>query len=111
MFEILRDWRIEKKDPNSCISKSIIIQKTKQGFERRSKWLKEPIIFRDPIDTICDLIVDLVNAYIEDNEGLLCLHCAAVEFYKGIVDNAECYNLIYDDLDEAAKLLENTFGR
>jgi hypothetical protein len=85
LFEILRDWDIKKIEPSTEQLPVITIRKTNKGFERRSKWLSEPKIFRNPIDTVCDFIVDLIHAYVADNEGLLCLHCAAVEFKQGLV--------------------------
>lgn len=85
LFEILRDWEIKKIEPHDEHLPVISIRKTNKGFQRRSKWLSEPKIFRNPIDTVCDFIVDLIHAYIADNEGLLCLHCAAVKFNQGLV--------------------------
>jgi hypothetical protein len=82
---ILRDWRIEKYNIGDDQTPIITIQKTKAGFERRSRWLSKPAIFQNPIDAVCDLIVDLIHAYVADNKGLLCLHCAAVEFNQGLV--------------------------
>ena len=82
---ILRDWGIEKYDLGDDQRPIITIQKTKAGFERRSSWLPKPAIFRNPVDAACDLVVDLVHAYVADNKGLLCLHCAAVEFNQGLV--------------------------
>jgi len=82
---ILRDWVFEKYDIGDDKPPIITIQKTKAGFERRSRWLSNPAIFRNPVDAACDLIVDLIHAYVADNKGLLCLHCAAVEFNQGLV--------------------------
>jgi len=85
IFTIFRDWGIKKIDPRDEQRPVITIRKTDKGFQRRSKWLSKPKIFRNPIDTVCDFIVDLIHAYIADNEGLLCLHCAAVKFNQGLV--------------------------
>jgi hypothetical protein len=82
---ILRDWRIDKVDPIDDKSPVITIRKTEAGFERRSRWLSKPAIFRNPVDAACDLVVDLIHAYVTDHKGLLCLHCAAVEFNQGLV--------------------------
>lgn len=83
--EILRDWRMEKVDPGDDKPAVITVQKTDSGFERRSRWLSKTAIFQDPVDVVCDLIVDLIHAYVAENKGLLCLHCAAVEFKQGLV--------------------------
>jgi len=85
IYEILRDWGLEKIDPGDDKLPLITIQKTEAGFERRSKWLSKPAIFQNPVDAACDLVVDMIHAYVDDNQGLLCLHCAAVEFNQGLV--------------------------
>jgi hypothetical protein len=82
---ILRDWSIDKVDPVDDKPPVITIQKSEAGFERRSRWLSKPAIFRNPVDAACDLVVDLIHAYVTDHKGLLCLHCAAVEFSQGLV--------------------------
>jgi len=85
IYEILRDWGVEKIDPDDDKLPLITIQNTEAGFERRSRWLSKPAIFKNPVDAVCDLVVDLIHAYVADNQGLLCLHCAAVEFNQGLV--------------------------
>ena len=45
----------------------------------------KPAIFKNPVDAVCDLVVDLIHAYVADHQGLLCLHCAAVELNRGLV--------------------------
>jgi hypothetical protein len=85
LFAILRDWEIRRLDESVEQPPVITIKKTGAGFLRQSKWLSTPKIFRNPIDAACDFIVDLIHAYVSDNEGLLCLHCAAVEFKQGLV--------------------------
>lgn len=85
LYTILRDWGIKKIDPCDEQRPVITVRKTVKGFQRQSRWLSKPKIFRNPIDTVCDFIVDLIHAYIADNEGLLCLHSAAVKFNRGLV--------------------------
>jgi hypothetical protein len=85
LFAILRDWQIKRVDPTNDHQPVITIQNTTAGFQRQSRWLSKPKYFRNPIDAVCDFIVDLIHAYIADNEGMLCLHCAAVEFKQGLV--------------------------
>lgn len=82
---ILRDWGMEKADSGHDQPPVITVQRTDAGFERRSRWLSKPAIFQDPVDAVCDLVVDLIHAYVAENQGLLCLHCAAVEFNQGVV--------------------------
>ena len=85
LFMILRDWQFERVDPSDNHHPVITIQNTERGFQRQSRWLSKPATFRNPVDAVCDFIVDLIHAYIADNEDLLCLHCAAVEFKQGLV--------------------------
>ena len=82
---ILRDWGIDRIEPDDGRPPVITIQKTEAGFERRSKWLSRPAVFTDPVDAACDLVVDLIHSYVADHKGMLCLHCAAVEFNQGLV--------------------------
>jgi len=82
---ILRDWGIDRIEPDEDRPPVINIQKTEAGFERRSKWLSKPAVFTDPVDAACDLVVDLIHAHVADHKNMLCLHCAAVEFKQGLV--------------------------
>jgi hypothetical protein len=81
----MRDWSVERIEPDDARPPVITIQKTEAGFERRSKWLSKPAVFIDPVDTACDLVVDLIHAYVADHKDMLCLHCAGVEFNQGLV--------------------------
>ncbi len=85
MDTVLRDWGIEKYYPGDDTPPVIAVRNTAAGFERRSPWLSKPAVFKDPVDAVCDLIVDLIHAHVADNQGLLCLHCAAVELNRGLV--------------------------
>ena len=82
---IMRDWGIDRIEPDDSRPPVITIQKTGAGFERRSKWLSKPAVFSDPVDAACDMIVDVIHAYVADHKDMLCLHCAAVEFNRGLV--------------------------
>jgi hypothetical protein len=85
LFTILRDWEVKRLDQGADQLPVITIEKTEAGFQRNSRWLSKPAIFRNPVDAACDFIVDLLHAYVDNHEGLLCLHCAAVEFKQGLV--------------------------
>ena len=61
------------------------LEETKGGYRRTSPWLTKPKVLRDPVAAACDFIVDLTKAFIADDAGLLCLHCAAVEIGTGLV--------------------------
>jgi len=64
---------------------AITLHKIADAYERHSAWLPKPIGFSDPVDTVCDFIVDLIHAYVADHEKLLCLHGAAVELKTGLM--------------------------
>jgi hypothetical protein len=83
--QVLREWKVTFCQPENQPSPKIEIRHTNKGYCRVSPWTQKPRIFADPVDTVCDLIVDLVNAYVADREGLLCLHCAAVDFGQGLI--------------------------
>ncbi len=85
MNSLLRDWTIEEVPIPVSFSPQIELELTAKGYCRRSYWAKETKYFRDPVDTVCDFIVDLIHAYLDNHENLLCLHCAAVELKDGIV--------------------------
>jgi hypothetical protein len=63
----------------------ITLEQTKGGYRRTSPWLSKPKVVRDPVAAICDFIVDLTKAFIAEDSGLLCLHCAALEIGGGLV--------------------------
>ncbi|MDX1483874.1 MAG: PqqD family protein [Alphaproteobacteria bacterium] len=42
-----------------------------------SPWLESPIRHRDPVHTVCGLVVHLVHAFVASNPTALCLHSAA----------------------------------
>jgi len=58
-----------------------------RGFERRSPWIAggDVRVFMDPVDAVCDLLLDIERAYIEDSPSLLALHAAGVEIGGGVV--------------------------
>lgn len=82
--DILRDWPF-KDSVGSAAEPVITVNKTEKGYRRGSPWLSKPAVYRHRVDAVCDFIVDLVNGYIADDPQLLCLHCAAVEFERGLV--------------------------
>jgi hypothetical protein len=85
LAETLSDWKIVALSPSPEHQPVITTCRTDKGYERRSPWLTKPAVLRDPVDAVCDFIADLINAYVADHPGILCLHCAAVEFKKGLV--------------------------
>jgi hypothetical protein len=82
---VLRDWPMQSTGSDNGDQPIILLQKTPNHYERRSPWLSKPARFRDPVDTVCDFTVDLIHAYVAEQENTLCLHCAAVAFGGGLM--------------------------
>jgi len=77
----LSGWSIRvssKADPHH--KPIITIQKTPNGYSRKSNWLDEPKVYKHPVEAVCDFFIDLMYAYLAENQNFLCLHCAAVKF-------------------------------
>ena len=88
LSSVLRDWSPVKRRPGNPADQGqpvITLQKKANGYERRSRWLERPKRFQDPVDTVCDFIVDLIHAYIAEHDNYLCLHGAAVELQTGLM--------------------------
>jgi len=91
MREIINTWPCQEKTSGDS-DPVIKIWGHDNGFSRTSPWLDEPKSFPDPVNAICDFIVDLVHAYNADNPKLLCLHCAATIICDRIVIFPNGYN-------------------
>lgn len=82
---VFRDFTIALKDVPGPRAPVISLTRDNNVYQRRSIWLKSPVSYPDPLDTICDLSVDIIHSYVGDHEGMLCLHCAAVQVGQGLV--------------------------
>ena len=90
---VLRGWSMTRLDACSDVA-MIQISKGPQGYERRSPWI-EPgaaVVHTDPVDAVCDLLLDLQHAFIEasasrNGDAMLTLHAAGVRM--GMAENAE----------------------
>lgn len=85
MAAVLSGWRIEALSGSGARTPAITIASTPAGYRRLSPWLSKPAVFVDPLDAVCDFVVDLIKAYLADHPSLLCLHCAAAAFERGLV--------------------------
>ena len=85
LASVLRDWPIARVGAEEGLAPLIVVEKINQRYQRRSPWLEQPVAFRDPVDTVCGLIVDLIHAYIAEQENPLCLHGAALEVQNGLM--------------------------
>lgn len=82
---VLRGWQIDRLAPSSVADPDIVIERTPEGYRRTSRWLSRASTYSDPLDAVCDFLVDLIKAFIAEDPGLLCLHCAAAQFGDGLV--------------------------
>jgi len=83
--QVLRGWNITPyKGPHET-PPIIRIEKSGKTFVRHSRWLDQPASFDDPVDAVCDFLVDLIKAYLDTATGMMCLHGAAARFDDGLV--------------------------
>jgi len=82
---VLRGWRIDRLASSPEADPVIVVERTAEGYRRTSRWLANAATFADPVDAVCDFLVDLVKAFVAANPGLLCLHCAAAQYDDGLV--------------------------
>lgn len=84
LTSIFRDSHIALVSSYFSEDTAITIEKTAKGYERASLWLEKPAVFKDPVDAVCDLTVDLIHAFVGDHQGYLCLHSGAALFDRGL---------------------------
>jgi len=86
--KVLRGWRLWEMPLGAKENKppKIRLALGARGYERRSPWIEvgKAQVLIDPVDAVCDLLLDLERAYVEDaparGEAVLSiLHAAAVE--------------------------------
>ena len=76
MREITGTWVFDEK-PDEHPDPVITIWGHDNGYSRTSGWLDGPKSYPDPVNAVCDFIVDLTHAFNADHPDVLCLHCAA----------------------------------
>jgi len=83
---VLRGWTLYEVSPGKD-TPQISLTAGPRGFERRSPWITGggAMVLMDPVDAVCDLLLDLERAYIEDSASLLALHAAGVKIGGGLV--------------------------
>lgn len=90
---IMPGWPQQVVSPStSTVEARIRLHLQSEGYRRESPWLEKPAIYADPVNALCDLIVDLVHAYIAEHPELLCLHSAAVAGSDGLILFPATYN-------------------
>ncbi len=81
---VLTSWGFDELGPRAMRAPFITVRLRKGRYEVLSPY-RAPIRYRDPVGAVCTLISDLIRAYIDENEALLCLHAAAAEFAGRLV--------------------------
>ena len=49
-------------------------------YQLSSEHLEKPVVWKDPLNTICEMIVEVAWAQLRQDPSLLCVHGAAIEF-------------------------------
>ncbi|HEY9081116.1 hypothetical protein [Magnetovibrio sp.] len=87
--DVLRGWRLTRLDSSPDMG-LIHLSKGPKGYQRRSPWIERgtAVVHPDPVDAVCDLLLDLHHAFIEDSakhggEAMLTLHAAGVRMGGG----------------------------
>lgn len=83
---VLRGWTVQDVASGQG-QPQISLTAGPRGYERRSPWIPSggALVCLDPVDAVCDLLLDLERAYIEDTSSLLALHAAGVKIGDGVV--------------------------
>jgi len=86
---VLRGWRSAQARGGGDAA-AIRLRLGPRGYERRSPWIEvgTAVALPDPVDAVCDLLLDIERAYAEDApqrgaQVLSILHAAAVEMGTG----------------------------
>jgi len=83
---VLRGWTIQQI-PKGQGKPKIRLKAGPGGYERRSPWIEggDAMVLHDPVDAVCDLLLDIERAYVENSDNMLVLHAAGVKFDAGLV--------------------------
>ena len=74
---VMGSWRFRRVEMSSA-DPVISVRRVEHGYRIDSPWLEEPAEDDTEVGAACCLAIDLVQAYVEHDPSLLCLHCAAV---------------------------------
>lgn len=95
IHEVAPSWAfsIDCLHENQWPQNSMIIRKSSVGYARTSAKLNNPIIYADPVDAVCDFLVDLVKFFNDAHPQFMCLHAAAVAYQGGLILFPNTYNV------------------
>lgn len=87
LSQVLQGWSLCKIKKGKGRKPKIRLRSGPGGYERRSPWIEggDATVLTDPVDAVCDLLLDVERAYIEDSGALLALHAAGVKMGRGLV--------------------------
>jgi len=95
LLSLIRDitgsWPLEEK-PGTHPDPVITLWRHDDGYARTSEWLDAARSYPDPVNAVCDFVVDLTHAYNADHPDILCLHCAATIINDELVIFPNGYN-------------------
>lgn len=77
LARVMGSWRFRPVETNSA-APVISVRRINRRYRIDSPWLEEPAEDDTEVGAVCCLAIDLVQAYVEHDPSLLCLHCAAV---------------------------------
>ena len=79
-------WPFEIANYNPFNSDPFLsVNHTPKGYQLSSVFMTQPKVYKNAVDAVCAMIVELAWATLRDNPEWLCLHCAAVEFAGRLV--------------------------
>ncbi len=87
---VLRGWEIQDIPATPSTRPNIRVTKTRRGYRRVSSRFNTPSLVRKKIRRttvagLCGLHCELIDWHVDENAGMLCLHCAAAIFGDGLV--------------------------
>ena len=83
---ILPHWPAEEsRAREGCVPPFLTIDKADGKYRLSSVFMEREKSYRDPVDAICSLVVELAWASLRSNPDWLCVHGAAVEFKGRLV--------------------------
>ena len=79
VLRVTRGWPSETVTDGPSETVAISISAISDGYSRVSTWTPVPSTDDDIADALCDLISDLIDAYLAERPDMLALHAAAVD--------------------------------
>ena len=78
LSRILLGWRLETEASNQPAE--IGVARVGRAYCVSAPWLAQAVCETSAVGSVCNLIIELVHAYLVANPSMLCLHCGAAAF-------------------------------